>query len=177
MTFWPFLALLTIQVGTPLGPQGPGLHHSPLSTALPFPFQGGHAACCPQPCGPACLFLWWRQGWRGQVWGETCFQQSLPLLPIPVFLPLLLPGTRRLRLNSPRFGCTCFLLQHHPPPSRAHPWFPACSPSFHHLSGPWHPHPQDCAPVGREQPWVSGFGHGALEVEESSPQAPAGFSL
>lgn len=57
------------------------------------------------------------------------------------------------------------------------PWFPACSPSFHHLSGPWHPHPQDCAPVGREQPWVSGFGHGALEVEESSPQAPAGFSL
>lgn len=36
---------------------------------------------------------------------------------------------------------------------------------------------QDCAPDDREQPWVSGFGHGALEVEESSPQAPAGFSL
>lgn len=38
--------------------------------------------------------------------------------------------------------------------------------------------PQDCAPAYREQPWVSsGFEHGVLEVEESSPQASAGFSL
>lgn len=38
--------------------------------------------------------------------------------------------------------------------------------------------PQDCAPACRKQPWVSfGFGHGVLEVEASSPQAPAGFSL
>lgn len=40
------------------------------------------------------------------------------------------------------------------------------------------PHPQDCAPFGKEEPWVSsGFGHGVHGVGGSSLQSPGGFSL
>lgn len=40
------------------------------------------------------------------------------------------------------------------------------------------PHPQDCAPFCKVEPWVSsGFGHGVHGVGVSSLQSPGGFSL
>lgn len=86
-----------------------------------------------------------------------------------------LPDTRRLRKNSPRFGFACSTFQ---PKEFTLGFLPIPATDCHHPPGPWPPHPQDCAPACRKQPWVSfGFGHGVLEVEASSPQAPAGFSL
>ena len=164
-------ALLTIQVRAPPGAQGPGLRHSPPPTVLPLPFQGGHAACSPQPQGPACLFLWRRQGRGRQVWGETCFQHS-PASPDMGLSSTPTPWRQRALNEQPKVWVHSL-----PPPARrAHPWLSACFPYCHHLPGSWPPHPQDCAPAGREEPWVSsGFGHGAREAEESSPQAPAGL--
>lgn len=54
--------------------------------------------------------------------------------------------------------------------------FPLPAVTISHIQGS--PHPQDCAPFCKEEPWLSsGFGHGVHGVGVSSLQSPGGFSL
>lgn len=107
----------------------------------------------------------------GASLGRGLFQQRVPL-PWYQSLPLPFPGARRVQINSPGCGFACS-----PPPAfRAPAWFLPMSTTVS-TPRPMAPHPQDCAPAGRARPWASSDGHGALEVAESSPSAPAGFSL
>lgn len=161
----------------------PGGDPSGLPGAWPVPLSSLHCApapgktCCllPSALGPSSPLPLAVARVVGASLGRELFSVEPPATPVTIFLLPAFPGTRRLPTNSPRLGFTCSLLQ---PPECTLGFLPIPPPFLSPSPRCILPHPQDCSPSCREEPWVSsGIEHGVLEVGESSPHSPARFCL
>lgn len=140
-------------------PYHPGGDPAGPPVAQPAPFSSPHCAPAPIPRRTCCpLLSALRPSWSlplvvarvvGASLGRDRLSADSPPLLTPIFLPLLLPGSRRLRLNSPRFRFTCSLLQ---PPELTLGFLPS-PPTVTTCHGPWHPHRQGCSLPSGAQSW------------------------